>query len=230
VADLTIAQVRPDLMGTYGDRGNGLVLVRRVQWRGGTAKLVDVEAHRPLPDETNIIVIGGAEDAAQRLLIRDQVLRASLIEHITSGTTVLAVCAGLQLLGHDEPTEGALPGLGLLDIRSQRLHERAVGEILVEGPPGIGVLSGFENHRYGSILGASVTPLGAVCRGVGNSTATRSDGAIFGNIVGTYLHGPVLARNPALADHLLSTQLGPLEPLADVEVTKLRRHLIGPHV
>ena len=226
MADLTIAQIRPDLMGTYGDRGNGLVLVRRVEWRGGTAQLVDVDAHRALPDETNIIVIGGAEDAAQRLLSRDQVLTASLVEHITSGTTVLAVCAGLQLLGHGDPTHGA-PGLGLLDIRSQRLTERAVGEIVVDGPPGIGLLSGFENHQYGTIIGPDVAPLGTVSRGVGNTTDSRSDGVISGNIVGTYLHGPVLARNPALADHLLSTQLGPLDPLDDIQVTKLRRHLIG---
>jgi CobQ-like glutamine amidotransferase family enzyme len=232
VADITIARVRPDLLGTYGDGGNAIVLARRVEWRGGTARLVDVLDRQPLPDDTDIVVMGGGEDAAQSLLLRDQVLTGSLVERIGSGITVLAVCAGLQLLGTGALVPGQVPernALGLIDMHTRRLPQRAVGEVVAEATAPIGLLTGFENHQYGTVLGPGVAPLARVQRGVGNGTDDHTDGVRAGNVFGTYLHGPVLARNPALADHLLATVLGPLEPLDDTDVNRLRRSLLGRH-
>ena len=225
MADSTvlIAVVRPSLLGTYGDGGNALVLQRRLQRRGIAAEIAPIDGTEIVPSTSDIIVLGGGEDAPQVLVAGDGPLADSIRAAVTAGATVLGVCAGFQLLGtRFDTAAGPVEGLGVLDCRSERRAERAVGEVVVEPAlPGVAMLTGFENHRGGTILGPDATPLGRVVVGTGNGF-DDSDGAIQGRVIATYLHGPVLARNPDLADHLLTQVTGPLPPLADEPVRRLR--------
>lgn len=199
-----IVVVYPDLLGTYGDRGNALVLAAAVRRAGHEAEVIDASSDRPLPRDGALYLLGGGEDGPQvlaaRLLARDGTLRAVVDE----GRPVLAVCAGLQLLGRSFAAEGAEhEGLGILPVRSASGERRAVGEVLTSPVISVGAyLTGFENHRGVTTLEGDAVPLGRVLVGVGNGVG-GVDGVVAGSVVGTYLHGPVLARNPYLAAWLL---------------------------
>jgi CobQ-like glutamine amidotransferase family enzyme len=215
---LRIAIVYPDLLGTYGDGGNGLVLCRRAERRGLAAELIEAESDRPLPD-ADIYTLGGGEDGPQVQATRSLADDGALERAVQRGSVLFAVCAGYQILGTMFPdADGTLvPGLGLLDVASARVSSRrAVGEIVVEAAlDGLGALTGFENHGARTAVGSGARPLGRVRVGIGNGDHT--DGAWSGRVLGTYLHGPALARNPALADLLLSwaTDDSELAPLDD---------------
>jgi lipid II isoglutaminyl synthase (glutamine-hydrolysing) len=203
-----VAVVYPDLLGTYGDGGNALVLVRRAQWRRTDAELVPAPSDRALP-AADIYTVGGGEDAPQVQAVERLAQDATLAERVDGGAVVLAVCAGFQILGTSFAGAGGEPvdGLGLLDVATTKGRgPRPVGEIVVDaGVERLGRLSGFENHGGITTRGAGVRPLGNVVVGIGNGDGT--DGAYRERVVGTYLHGPVLARNPRLADLLLSWAL-----------------------
>ncbi|MCU1377412.1 MAG: CobB/CobQ domain protein glutamine amidotransferase [Acidimicrobiales bacterium] len=222
---VSIVLVRPALLGTYGDGGNALVLAVRLGRRGIQADVVLLDGNQPLPRASDLIVLGGGEDGAQEAVADDDVLRHSLTLAVAAGAAVLAICGGFQLLG-DRFQVGAgrsIAGFGLLDCTTDRLSERAVGEVVADSAlPGLEVpLTGFENHAGRTLLGAEATPLGLVSHGVGNGDG-GGEGAVQGRVIGSYLHGPVLARNPALADSLLAHVVGPLPPLAEGPVTRLR--------
>ncbi len=232
---LTVAVLFPDLLGTYGDTGNARVLAQRARWRGIEAQILIVPSDRPVPTGCDIYLIGGGEDAAQsqatRLLDRGGFPRA-----VASGALVFAVCAGLQLLGREviDAHGHRQPGLGLLDLTTRPAAHRAVGEVLTHAAAGLNLvdplLTGFENHAGRTELGPGATPLGSVQVGTGNGDGT--DGAVTGSILATYLHGPVLARNPALADHILSQAIGhPLPPLLIQlpDITSMRRSVLARH-
>jgi lipid II isoglutaminyl synthase (glutamine-hydrolysing) len=207
--------VYPDLLSTYGDRGNLLVLERRTRLRGIAAEPVFVNSDQPVPRDGDIYLLGGGEDLPQVLAARRLRADGGLAEAADRGAVVFAVCAGYQLLGHEfggadgEPTAG----LGILDIRSNRGEQRAVGEIVAEVDPVLGIpeLTGFENHQGVTRLGPHAIPLANVSTGIGNGDGT--EGAHAGRVLGTYLHGPALVRNPALADLLLGWVAGPLPPI-----------------
>ncbi len=303
---LRIVVVHPELLGTYGDGGNGTVLAARAAWRGFPVEVVLAGAEDPLPQSGDIYVLGGGEDGPQ-VQAADLLAQGSLERAVAGGAVVLAVCAGFQIVGTSFPGPDGQPrrGLGLLDVTTEkRTGPRAVGELLAEpicdseidgarrdgarrdgarrdgarrdgarrdggeasgsdGPDAIatgtssgmppatvpgrdirsspasggrevlasaakvvhdgGPLTGFENHSGATTLGSGVRPLARVVVGVGND-GTGGEGAWSGTVVGTYLHGPVLARNPALADALLVMAIGsPLGPLSDVEEEDLRR-------
>jgi lipid II isoglutaminyl synthase (glutamine-hydrolysing) len=236
---LSIAVVFPDLLGTYGDGGNGLVLARRASWRGIEVVLVDAPSTRPLP-EADIYCIGGGEDGpevrAAELLRRDGAINRA----VDRSAVVLGVCAGYQLLGHSFPDslDRPHPGLGLLDITTRKgTGARAVGDVIAtadsNAPRPVGAdrlpaLTGFENHGAVTTLGPDARPLAQVIKGVGNGGGDGSEGAWSGRVLGSYLHGPLLARNPAVADLLLTWALStsepaPLEPLDDTWETELRK-------
>lgn len=226
---LRIVSVYPTLLGTYGDGGNLRVLAVRARARGHRVDAVELDAGEPVPGTADVYVLGGGEDDAQ--VAAAQALRhaAGLARAVDAGAVVFGVCAGYQLLGSEFPGSGgtATPGLGLLDVTTTRLPKRAVGELLVSPDADSGLvepLTGYENHAGGTRLGPAARPLGAVRLGVGNGTgAPASEGAVQGRIVGTYLHGPGLARNPELADLLLSWALGePLTPWQQPDITALR--------
>lgn len=224
MVSLTVCVVFPDLLGTYGDGGNGVVLVQRARWRGIDAALRLAPSSEPLP-AADLYCVGGGEDGPE--LRAAESLRADgrLASAVDEGVPVLAVCGGYQILGRTFPAaDGRLHGgLGLLDVVTEKTSApRAVGELLaaplVEGLP---PLTGFENHGGWTRRVDGAAALARVERGVGNGDGT--EGSIAGRVVGTYLHGPVLARNPALADLLLSWATGAtLAPLDDEEEDELR--------
>ncbi len=212
---LRIVWVYPDLLSTYGDRGNLLVLVRRAMLRGLPVEPVEVNSDQPVPRQGDIYLLGGGEDLPQILAARRLRADGGLAAAASAGAAVLAVCAGYQLVGsrfggvEGEPVDG----LDILDVRSGRGERRGVGEILADVDPALGLprLTGFENHQGVTTIGAAARPLARVTLGVGNGDGT--EGAYAGRVLGTYLHGPVLARNPGLADLLLGWAAGPLPPL-----------------
>ncbi len=228
---LRIGLVLPDVMGTYGDGGNAVVLRQRLRLRGIPADIIEVTLADPVPDSLDLYTLGGAEDYAQRLATRHLLRHRGLQRAVDRGAPVLAICAAIQVLGHWYETSAGerVEGVGLLDVTTSPQPARTIGEVvstpLVEGltEP----LTGFENHRGGTVLGAGARPLGAVVTGAGNRLGDGFDGAVQGSVVATYLHGPCLARNPELADFLLSRVLGPLPPLNLPEVELLRRERLA---
>ena len=229
---LRIVRLFPDLLGTYGDDGNALVLERRAAWRDLPATIIDVTARDIVPDDGHVYVIGGGEDGPQ--VRATQILADSGAVHraVERGAAVLAVCAGFQVLGASfvGPDGSTTVGLELLDVTTVRgTGPRIVGEVVVETDPdlGIGALTGYENHAGVSTLGPGARPLGIARVGTGNHPAgAHAEGAWQDRIVATYLHGPVLARNPALADQLLAWSLD-VEPsdlpvLDDRQIDALR--------
>jgi CobQ-like glutamine amidotransferase family enzyme len=221
----------PDLLGTYGDRGNATVLVERLRARGHRAELTEVVAGMKVPAGCDIYLLGGGEDIAQAEASR-LLAGSAFPAAVDGGAVVLAVCAGLQILGTaavDEEGRG-VSGLGVLDLTTTPAPRRAIGEIVTQALPEVGladpVLTGFENHQGRTRLGTGISPLARVKRGTGNGDG--GEGVVHGNIVGTYLHGPVLARNPALADRLLTMATGwNLSPLSLPDVAELRRGTIA---
>ncbi|HUY63853.1 MAG TPA: MurT ligase domain-containing protein [Acidimicrobiales bacterium] len=222
---LRVVVVHPDLLGTYGDGGNAVVLASRALWRHVDVELVLAPSDVVLPAAGDLYCLGGGEDGPE-LQAAAHLASGQLAAAVASGAAVLAVCAGYQVAGKTFPdaTGAPRPGLGLLDVHTVKgTGRRAVGELLAASEPGlpIGALTGFENHGGLTRLGPGARPLGRVRAGVGNGDGT--EGARCGSVVGTYLHGPVLARNPALADFLLGLAIGTdLAPLDDEEEQALR--------
>ena len=221
---LAVVHVYPDLLGTYGDRGNALALVHRAEARGIASRVVAVGLDESLPRLGDIYVLGGGEDSAQLLAARS-LLADDRAGSVLAAAPCFAVCAGLQLLSCSFLDGEGMPrsGLGLLDVECDRLTDRAVGEIVAEPVdlPGVPTLTGYENHRGTARLGPQARPLARLVAGIGNGDE-RTEGVQQGSVVATYLHGPALVRNPALADLLLSRALGPLPEYVDEPVERLR--------
>jgi lipid II isoglutaminyl synthase (glutamine-hydrolysing) len=220
-----VAVIFPSVLGTYGDGGNGTVLVQRLRWRGIAAELIEVGIDDAVPSQADLYVLGGGEDSAQTLAV-GRLREGTLAAAVAADKPLLAVCAGFQILGETflDGHGRVHAGLGLIDCRTDRLHgSRAVGELLGEcAIDGVGTVTGYENHGGRTVLGPAATAFATVKNGVGNGDADI-DGAVQGSVIATYLHGPALARNPALADALLSRVCGPLAMLDDSEETELRR-------
>ena len=224
-----IVLVFQSLLGIYGDRGNAQVLLKRLSWRGFDPVLTIVEPGDPLPDTGKVYLLGGGEDAAQVSAVRALQGDGGLQRAVNRGAAVFAVCAGYQIIGRSF-TVGAdddvIEGLGLLDVTTTRGPVRAVGEILSRWEDRDGDeqwLTGFENHGGYTRLGQQARPLARVEIGIGNCD-DGTEGAVTGTVIGTYPHGPVLARNPALADHVLELALDrKLAPLIRPEIDELRR-------
>lgn len=231
---LRIVVIYPDLLGTYGDTGNGIVLYNRARWRGIDAELVLLNSDAELLLTGDIYVIGGGEDGPQ-VRAASQLREQNFSRVVDNGAVVFGVCAGYQILGRHFPgADGSIQhGVGLLDVTTERSNSpRAVGELLGEVAVSdwkhrLGMLTGFENHASHTILGQGVEPLMNVRIGVGNG-GSRSDGAVQEKVIGSYLHGPALARNPALADLLLELATHEhLEPLDDHEEDALRQERLS---
>jgi CobQ-like glutamine amidotransferase family enzyme len=225
---VVIAELYPDLLGTYGDAGNAAVLRRRLEWRGLECRVLTIRGNAAVPASCDLYLLGGGEDAGQRLACERIARNTALADALARGVPVLAVCAGMQILGRSfVGAAGALvPGVGLLDLTTAPRATRAVGELLVDPHPQLldAPLSGFENHLGSTALGPAARPLGSVRRGIGNGAGL--DGAVHGHLIGTYLHGPVLARNPQLADLLLTWAIGqplPALPLPSVDALRSAR-------
>ncbi|WP_062994625.1 type 1 glutamine amidotransferase [Nocardia mikamii] len=224
-----IGLVLPDVMGTYGDGGNALVLRQRLRMRGIDAEIVEITLEDAVPETLDIYTLGGAEDSAQRLATRHLQRYPGLQRAAAKGVPVLAICAAIQVLGNWYETSAGerVDGVGLFDVTTAPQRIRSIGEVATTPlPAGLTQpLTGFENHRGGTTLGADATGLGRVTKGVGNGVGDGIEGVVQGSVIGTYMHGPALARNPELADYLLTRALGgrELEPLDLPEVDRLRR-------
>jgi CobQ-like glutamine amidotransferase family enzyme len=224
---LTIGLIYPELLGTYGDGGNARVLCERARRRGIAAEISPVGIGDDVPD-ASIYLLGGGEDGPQRLGA-DLLRRSSFSSRVRNGSYVLAVCAGLQILGTSFAVEGddEFEGLDLVDVVTQRGETRSVGDLVVR--VGERDLVGFENHGGRTTLGAGVEPLGRVERGRGNDGAV--DGYQTTNVWASYAHGPVLAMNPWFADRVLERvldlELSPLSTVADQLYEERRAKLLG---
>ena len=231
---LRVCALYPDLMNIYADRGNLLLLERRCEWRGISFALTASGLGDELdPTTADLFYIGGGQDRDQRLCAFDlaSVKRDALHAAAERGAVILAVCGGYQLLGHAyELGAESLPGVGLVDLTTTRPAdgaERLIGNVAIEiepdrldpdSSPEPRVLAGFENHGGRTRLGAEERPLGQVLSGYGNNGDDGFEGVSRGNVIGTYLHGPLLPKNAWFADRLIAIALGldaPLAPLDD---------------
>jgi len=226
-----IGLVLPDVMGTYGDGGNAVVLRQRLLLRGIAAEVVEITLADPVPDSLDLYTLGGAEDYAQRLATRHLLQYSGLQRAADRGAPVLAICAAIQVLGHWYETSSGerVDGVGLLDVTTSPQNARTIGEVVSK--PLLAALTqpltGFENHRGGTVLGPAASPLGAVQKGAGNRVGDGIDGVVQGSVFATYMHGPCLARNPELADLLLGKVVGSLPALELPEVDLLRRERLA---
>lgn len=231
---LRIGVLIPEVLGTYGDTGNAMVLAERARRRGIASEIVTVSLSDPIPEDLDIYTLGGGEDTAQCLAARKFREDPGLLRALDAGRPLLAVCASLQVLGqwYRDARNEKVAGLGVLDITTDPQGSRSIGELICE-PLLEGLsepLTGFENHGGGTILGSEAKPLGRVLVGVGNGCPMgvtpppiAYDGVVQGPIIATYMHGPCLARNPELADLLLRRATGcDLVSLAVPGVEELR--------
>lgn len=226
--EIEVVSIYPALLGTYGDGGNILVLRHRARLHGLHLRVTEVNPGDTVPRTADIYVLGGGEDTAQVAAADYLRTDGALSAAADRGAAILAICAGYQLLGERFPDAQGNPvtGVGILDVSTNRLPRRAVGEIVCrpDNPAAPGVtdlITGYENHAGATQRGPAASPLGRTLHGVGNGDST--EGAVQGRIIGTYAHGPALARNPQLADQLLSWAAGRnLKPIDEPEVTALR--------
>lgn len=240
---LRVCALYPDLMNIYADRGNLLVLERRCAWRGIGFELLASGLGEPLdPEAHDLFYLGGGQDRDQRLCAADLLESKSEALRVAAarGAVVLGVCGGYQLLGHSYTLdEEQIAGVGLLDVHTVRPEgTRLIGNVAIEvsldgeprpagaralerphGGVGNGVLAGFENHGGRTALGPAAMPLGRVLKGHGNDGRSGREGARADNVIGTYLHGPLLPKNVWFADWLIATALSidvaELAPLDD---------------
>jgi len=212
--ELRIVALYPEQMNIYADRGNILFLQRRCEWRGIGFTYAAAGPGQPLdPSAHDLIYIGGGQDRDQRIVAEDMVAtkRSALAQAMDGGAVVLAVCGGYQLLGHSyQLGDERIPGLGLADLETVREPgPRLIGNIEIEVDLGDGPreLAGFENHGGRTYLGDGADPLGRVVRGHGNNGTDGLEGVRRRNMIGTYLHGPLLPKNVWLADRLIQLAL-----------------------
>jgi CobQ-like glutamine amidotransferase family enzyme len=220
---LRVCALYPDLMNIYADRGNIAVLRARCEWRGlGFELSASGIGERLDASSADLFYMGGGQDRDQAAVARDMVTtkRDALHEAAERDAVVLAVCGGYQLLGHGyEMGDEVLPGVGLVDLRTVRSPgPRLIGNCAIEADLGTGrrVIAGFENHGGRTHLGSGEKPLGRVLRGHGNNDDDGFEGVLRRNVIGTYLHGPLLPKNVWLADRVIELALGvELAPLDD---------------
>ena len=226
---IVVAHLYPDYLNIYADRGNIAVLARRAAWRGHELELRPVSIGETVrPGEHDLLYVGGGQDREQALVAEDLVAKAEgVLEAVAGGAALLAVCGGYQLLGRGyRDFHGVdLPGIGLFPVETVAGETRMIGDVLLECElePGVRrTLAGFENHAGRTRLDRGAQPLGRVVAGFGNDGESGWEGCRVGRAVGTYLHGPLLPRNPWFADWLLAQALAhhcgaavELEPLPD---------------
>ena len=221
---LRIAHLFPELLNLYGDGGNVIVLQKRCQWRGIDVEVVPVRyGDRPSFSDVDVAFIGGGSDREQKIVCDQlQAVGDELRAYVADGGVLLAVCGGYQLLGHSYLMgDEEVRGLSLVDLYTDRGEPRLIGNVMVESAICADPIVGYENHGGRTHLGQGVRPLGRVLSGHGNDGVSGEEGCLWNNVVGTYVHGPLLPKNPGVADWLLARALerrglpAELEPLDD---------------
>lgn len=230
---LTIGHLYPELLNLYGDRGNIQCMMKRSLWRGIEAETIALGLEDSIDfSKLDIVLLGGGSDREQRIVcsrLRD--IRENFHHYVEDGGSVLAVCGGYQLLGHYYKTEeDTLEGLSLVDLYTEHGSPRLIDNIVLENPDFTLPIVGFENHGGRTYIGDN-KPFGKVVYGHGNNGEDGQEGVLYKNVVGTYLHGPLLPKNPHICDYLLSNALerkygkGALEPLDDTQETQANQEL-----
>lgn len=220
--ELVIVSLYPRDMNIYGDRGNVLSLVRRARAHGFAPRLVEVNPGDPMPEHVDIIIGGGGQDSGQGRVADDLQHRADELRDLASnGVPMLMICGLFQLFGHRFVTQtGAeLKGIGVLDVETRGGDERMIGNIVLHSDE-FGEIIGYENHSGNTKLGPGSQPLGRVLQGSGNNPEDGTEGARTGNVIGSYLHGALLPKNPAISDFLIGAaaerRYGSFSPSAEI--------------
>lgn len=234
-AQIGVVIVYPDLLGTYGDGGNGSVLARRLESLGYLPKVIKVNSDESLPNDADFYLMGGGEDGPQSLAARRLIKDGGLERAKSRGAVVVGICAGFQVLSQEFVGSKGLPveGLGIISARTFAMEgPRAVGELLSVPliPCQQPFLSGYENHRSGTELLGNAKPLGEVRSGVGNLRGSNLDGAYEGNVLCSYMHGPAFARNPGLVDFVVSRRIGPLPEVEEDPLRLVQQRLLAERV
>jgi CobQ-like glutamine amidotransferase family enzyme len=222
---ITVGHLYPDYLNIYADRGNIAVLAQRAAARGHELDVRAIGMRDPVAaGEIDLFYVGGGQDREQALVAHDLVTKAdALHQAVDGGAAVLAVCGGYQLLGRSyrDVAGNELPGIGLLPLQTVAGRRRMIGDVLLDCVWAGETLAGFENHAGRTLLDDGAESLGRVVSGFGNDGASGYEGCRAGRVYGTYLHGPLLPRNPWFADRILADALahggGPtaLEPLPE---------------
>lgn len=231
---ITIGHLYPDLLNLYGDRGNIQCLRKRCEWRGIEAEVREFQ----ITDEIDfagldIVLLGGGSDREEMLVCeRLKKIQKDFKGYVEDGGTVIAVCGGYQLLGHYYDTDdGRIEGLSLVDLYTEQGSPRLISNIVIENELFDHPVVGFENHGGRTHIGEN-TPLGRVLFGYGNNGEDGAEGVLYKNVVGTYLHGPLLPKNPHISDYLLKNALerkygkSDLAPLDDAQELEANRYIV----
>lgn len=207
---ITIAHLYPELLNLYGDSGNILTLCKRLEWRGIRACVHELSFGEKLSlADADIVFIGGGSDREQKIVCKELLKQKEELQaYVEDFGVVAAVCGGYQLLGHSYTMgDEVLEGLSLVDLYTDRGTPRIIGNIIVDSPLCTHPIVGYENHGGRTHLGDGVSALGKVRYGGGNDGVSGYEGVLYKNVVGTYIHGPLLPKNPGVADWLLSRSL-----------------------
>lgn len=202
---LRILQLYPNDMNIYGDWGNTLTLKKRAQWHNYEVELLEYNPGDRFPKNVDIIIGGGGQDSGQSVIKDDlQKIANDLRELAEQNTPMLLICGLYQLFGNFFKTKDGdlIPGIGIFDIETHGGPERLIGNVVITSKE-FGDIVGYENHSGQTFLSSSVTPLGKVIKGAGNNGQDEYEGARYKNMIGSYLHGSLLPKNPVIADWLI---------------------------
>lgn len=204
-----IVHLYPKHMSIYGDYGNIICLQRRLAWRGIESETIQCEVGDQLPDSYDLLFIGGGQDTGQLKVAADLIKKqAGIMRFVENGGPVLAICGGYQLLGKhfDTQNNGRIEGIAVLNVVTIATEIRMIGNVVVESEE-FGTVVGFENHSGATDVASPVIAMGRVKKGYGNNETKQYEGARYKNVLGTYLHGSLLPKNPQIADWLLQAAL-----------------------
>ncbi len=225
---ITIGHLYPDLLNLYGDRGNIACLMQRCIWRGIEAETIEFNTGDVIDfSKLDIVLLGGGSDREQAIVCRNLLeIQSQFKEYVEDDGVVIAVCGGYQLLGKYYKTDdGMIEGLNLVDIYTEQEEGRLIDNIVLESPLADMPVVGFENHGGRTYINGN-QPFGKVLYGSGNDGKSGYEGVIYKNVIGTYLHGPLLPKNPQICDYLIqkalerkygSVQLSPLDDSQEKE-------------
>ncbi len=231
---ITIGHLYPDLLNLYGDRGNIQCMKKRCEWRGIEAEVREFQNTDTVDFAgLDIVLLGGGSDREQMLVCEKlKLIQKSFRDYVEDHGVVIAVCGGYQLLGHYYDTDdGRIEGLSLVDIYTEQGSPRLISNIVIENEIFEYPIVGFENHGGRTFIGDN-RPLGKVMFGHGNDGKSGSEGILYKNVVGTYLHGPLLPKNPHVCDYLIRNALerkygvSELAPLDDAQEKEANRYIV----
>lgn len=230
---ITIGHLYPDLLNLYGDRGNIACLMQRCIWRGIQAETIEFELGDTIDfSGLDIVLLGGGSDREQMIVCQKlQNIQKDFKAYVEDGGAVIAVCGGYQLLGKYYRTEeGTMQGLDLVDLYTEQGEGRLIGNIVLKSDLFDTPVVGFENHGGRTFIG-NVRPFGRVLAGYGNDEKSGCEGVVYKNVIGTYLHGPLLPKNPQVSDWLIARALerkygdGSLIPLDDSQELEANQYI-----